>query len=523
MPSGITFIGHLYYMANEFVARKGIISSGSVTLVTGSFVGPLLGTASFATSASYALVAENILVLDGSPDGVPEYSGSFTGSLLGTASNAISSSYAVTASYALNVEGGGGGLLSSSVVVDSYLFVGDGITTEYLVSKSYEESSVTVTVGGLTYVIPGDFSISGSTVVFVEAPLSSSNISVKALMNVTQDATGSFSGSFAGDGSKLFNISAPLQVDTYTFDADGIQTIFPLDKVYSSDAVIVSVDGLTYVSPADYTVAGTTVTFVDIPTSGSTISVKGFINTSFATGSYSGSFIGDGSGLTTLPISVTKDVYQFTANGVSTNYSLARLYDINSLNISVAGLRYAPLTDYTLSLYTVSFLSAPPSGANIYIDALVNTPANATGSFSGSFIGNFDIVTASVAFAQTASFVSAATDTAVTVGNIAYGGITQQFGTGSGFNFFTPVGSGSAYQLIINGKDTADGTTPSNAFMDIVVFQNQPSPIYNVLVSTVTAGAPGARTYSTDAGNVRIAVASGTNWYVDAAVTKLGS
>jgi hypothetical protein len=39
-------------MANEFVARKGILSSGSVTLVTGSFVGPLIGTASFATTAS---------------------------------------------------------------------------------------------------------------------------------------------------------------------------------------------------------------------------------------------------------------------------------------------------------------------------------------------------------------------------------------------------------------------------------------------------------------------------------------
>jgi hypothetical protein len=42
-------------MANEFVARKGIISSGSVTLITGSFVGPLEGTASFATTASFAL------------------------------------------------------------------------------------------------------------------------------------------------------------------------------------------------------------------------------------------------------------------------------------------------------------------------------------------------------------------------------------------------------------------------------------------------------------------------------------
>jgi hypothetical protein len=168
--------------------------------------------------------------------------------------------------------------------------------------------------------------------------------------------------------------------------------------------VIVSVDGLTYTNPTDYSVAGTTVTFVDIPNSGSTISVKGFVNTGNATGSYSGSFVGDGSGLTTLPISVTKDEYQYTANGVTTNYTLSRLYDISSLNVSVAGLRYAPITDYTLNLFTLSFLTAPPSGANIYIDAFVNTPSVATGSFSGSFNGNFNIANATVTLAQSASY-----------------------------------------------------------------------------------------------------------------------
>ena len=323
--------------------------------------------------------------------------GGFTGSI-------ASASFATTASYALN--SAGGGALSSSVVVESYTFVGNDVTTNYQISKSYSDSSVTVTVGGLTYINPNDYSISGSTIVFVEPPLSASNISVKALMNVAQNATGSFSGSFTGDGSKLVNISAPLQVDTYTFDADGSTTIFNLGKTYSSDAVIVSVDGLTYTNPTDYSVAGTTVTFVDIPNSGSTISVKGFINTGNATGSYSGSFVGDGSGLTTLPISVTKDEYQYTANGVTTNYTLSRLYDISSLNVSVAGLRYAPITDYTLNLFTLSFLTAPPSGANIYIDAFVNTPTTATGSFSGSFNGNFNIVTSSVTFAQSATSAS---------------------------------------------------------------------------------------------------------------------
>ena len=359
---------------------------------------------------------------------------SITGSFSGDGNqltNINSASYALTASYALISAAGGGSALSSSVVVESYTFVGNNVTTNYQISKSYSDSSVTVTVGGLTYINPNDYSISGSTIVFVEPPLSASNISVKALMNVAQNATGSFSGSFAGDGSGLVNISAPVQIDTYTFDADGATTVYAVSKSYAPSSVIVSVDGLTYTNPTDYTVAGTTITFIDIPTSGSTISVRGLINTSNATGSFTGSFVGDGSGLTTLPISVTKDVYQYTANGVTTNYTLSRLYDISSLNVSVAGLRYAPITDYTLNLFTLSLLTAPPSGANIYIDAFVNTPTNATGSFSGSFNGTFNgsIVTAiSSSFATTTTSSSFAT-TASAATSLTFVPVTSSFAT----------------------------------------------------------------------------------------------
>jgi hypothetical protein len=76
-------------MANEFVARKGIISSGSVTLITGSFVGPLQGTASFATSASYALTASFALNGSGGGGDTFPFDGDaiITGSLFITGSN----------------------------------------------------------------------------------------------------------------------------------------------------------------------------------------------------------------------------------------------------------------------------------------------------------------------------------------------------------------------------------------------------------------------------------------------------
>ena len=77
-------------MANEFVAKNGLISqnnttvSGSLT-VTQGITGSLSGSATSATTASYIL-------------------------------QAVSASFATTASYAMNGGGGGGGISQGQVV-----------------------------------------------------------------------------------------------------------------------------------------------------------------------------------------------------------------------------------------------------------------------------------------------------------------------------------------------------------------------------------------------------------------------
>lgn len=128
-------------MANEFVARKGIISSGSIN-VSGS------------VTASY-------FVGDGSK-----------------LTN-------------LNV-------LSSSVNIDTYTFAGDGTTKSYLLSQSYSATSLFIAVDGLEQTNNTDYTLSSATLTFVDTPPSGSNILVRALVNVTQNMTGSFSGSFLG-------------------------------------------------------------------------------------------------------------------------------------------------------------------------------------------------------------------------------------------------------------------------------------------------------------------------------------
>lgn len=140
-------------MANEFIARNGVIAlanstiSGSLSVTnsvsgsifTGSFVGGLTGTssyASFANSASYATLA---------------YSASYFSGSISNAVFATSASYAATASYALNAGAGGGGtvggqaLLTQSIAATTWSFNHNlGIT--YPVVTVYDSTSNTVII-----------------------------------------------------------------------------------------------------------------------------------------------------------------------------------------------------------------------------------------------------------------------------------------------------------------------------------------------------------------------------------------
>lgn len=164
--------------------------TGSVEILGDIWVTP--GVVNNLTS-SYAIKAENVGVISA---GTYE-----TGSqepiapLIGI-TKVISASYANTASYAVSLLGGG--ITSSLLSVDTYYFVGDGATTNYSLPKEYTDDSLIVTVGGVTLISPNDYTINTNIVSFFDAPFSGSNIFVRGFVNVTQNATGSFSGSFIG-------------------------------------------------------------------------------------------------------------------------------------------------------------------------------------------------------------------------------------------------------------------------------------------------------------------------------------
>lgn len=146
-------------MANEFVARKGLISSGSIS-VSGSV------TASF-----------------------------FKGD----------------GSQLTNLP------LTSSVNIDTYKFEANGLTTNYVLSQSYHINSLEVYVGGIALSPILDYTLSTNTLTFVTTPPSASNILVRAFVNSTLGATGSFSGSFFGNVTSASYATTALFVLQPTF------------------------------------------------------------------------------------------------------------------------------------------------------------------------------------------------------------------------------------------------------------------------------------------------------------------
>jgi hypothetical protein len=61
------------------------------------------------------------------------------------------------------------------------LFIGDGTTTIYTLSSSYDPSILTVSVDGMLNALTSDYSVSTNQLTFVSAPPSESNVFVKGL------------------------------------------------------------------------------------------------------------------------------------------------------------------------------------------------------------------------------------------------------------------------------------------------------------------------------------------------------
>ena len=139
--------------------------------------------------------------------------------------------------------------LSTTLTYSSGTAVGDNSTTAFTISSGRSVQDVLVFVNGFMLTPTTDYTISGTTLTFISAPATSAEITYRYL-----PLGGAYtSANFTGNGS-----ATTITIDAGRAVAD----------------VLVVVNGLTLVPTTDYTISGTTLTFVTAPANLAEITVR---------------------------------------------------------------------------------------------------------------------------------------------------------------------------------------------------------------------------------------------------------
>ena len=138
----------------------------------------------------------------------------------------------------------------------------------------------------------------------------------------------------------------PTFIYTYTFGTatgNGSTTAFTISSGRTVEDVLVFVNGFQLTPTTDYTISGTTLTFITAPASSAEITYR------------------------YLPIPGTYTSANFTGNGSATTITIDSGRAVNDILVVVNGLTLVPTDDYTISGTTLTFATAPANLAEITV------------------------------------------------------------------------------------------------------------------------------------------------------------
>ena len=256
--------------------------------------------------------------------------------------------------------------------------------------------------------------VSGSDAILKTVTLDNGIAIGSQILSSSQAGTklsGSFTGSFTGDGSGLTGVSAAgtvsssaqiaalLPASTVSSSAQ-VTALLPASTVSSSiqidynsitnklSGVVSSSAQIAPLLPAS-TVSSSAQVIAAMPGAISSSTQFQTLANPF-TGSFTGSFVGSGASLTGLNIgsALNVDVYKFVGDASTTLFTVSSSYFVSSVFVSVDGLSLINTEDYSISGAGITFVTAPPSASNIVVRALINAQSSGTGSFTGSFTGD---------------------------------------------------------------------------------------------------------------------------------------
>jgi len=395
-------IGNLITDSHNLTGSLNVL--GSITgSLSGSITGSLFGTASQATSASYAF----------------------------TASSAISSSYALTASFALNGGGGASFPYTGSAQITGSL----GVTGSFSVSANqgssvFSSNADTLLITG-SLVITGSGAITGSLsvssgitgslfgtasqAVTASYALTASFVASIAGLSTSQIATGSVTAS-VGQSTASFQIVSGSTNFLYVSNSGniGIGTTTPTS--YGSRVVHVhnAAASVTFLKLSNSTTGTGLNNGFEVGNSGATAYVYNRENASLIFGTAgndrvvitgAGSMgVGTSTPSASLEVSGSLRITNGLSNTGSVNISGSTLIT-GSLNVSGAITTNGTITAQTLVVQTITSSITYSSGSNIFGNALTNTQTM-TGSvnITGSLTLNGNQTTFGVVTVQSASF-----------------------------------------------------------------------------------------------------------------------
>jgi hypothetical protein len=418
-PTGSSIVQVLGYVTKTGTGGKGLVlnpgpatlpnlTSGSVwvgdsdsvpTATTTSSLSVFSAvSASFATTASYAdnAGASDWSELTNIPSGLVSSSTQVDYDLIqNVPSGLVSASSQVDYTGLTNIPSG---IVSSSQQINTGSFtgsfIGDGSGLTGLVSASHALNADNA--------ISASYSITAS---YVSGAASTwDDISGKPsglVSSSVQINTGSFTGSFIGDGSGLVGIVSASFATTASYVSGASST---WDDISGKPSGLVSSSGqvdhnqtLNYSADEHFTQAN--ITTVGTVTVGNVDAIlpSGLVSSSVQinTGSFSGSFTGDGSGLTGL---VSASHALNTDNAISSSYAVTASY------VSGAASTWDDISGKPSGLVSSSVqvdytgLSNVPSGiisSSTQFDTLTDP---FTGSFTGSFGGDGSELTGVISY-----------------------------------------------------------------------------------------------------------------------------
>jgi len=232
-----------------------------------------------------------------------------------------------TAATGTGSSGSSANLTSFTSVADT--FTGNGSRTQFTLSVVPDTKNSTFVYLNGVYQNKSTYSLSGANVIFTGIATANDTIEVTTV------------------AGSVMNVS-PSGYSTRIYQGNGSTTAFTISAGQTANTVMVFNNGIGQFPVSDYTVSGTTLTYLVAPQSDETVQIR------------------------EMPINQLVAVTQpnlrrYTANGVQTTFTVTTGQTANSMFVYENGVCQMPINDYTVSGTTLTFTTAPTADKVIQI------------------------------------------------------------------------------------------------------------------------------------------------------------